>query len=103
MIILLWGADASRARKKCQAILARYRQLHPAGFRIHEWDEESFSFDAFLQALGTFSMFREKKLLLLKNLISDEELRKYVSTRIKLLASDQEAILVFLEEMLMDL
>jgi len=100
MIIFLYGPDTYRSRQKLNAIIKRYRSIHKSGLALTRVTQENFDFDEFRQVLKTVSMFNEKKLIILEDLLGAT--RSQISTELlKLdfnkLKTDENIIVVFWE------
>jgi DNA polymerase-3 subunit delta len=97
MIILLYGSDTYRSREKLKEIIERYKKIHKSGLSLKFLDLREKNFDDFKNEFQSVSMFKEKKLVVLKNASSNKEFREQFLKRIKDFSSSQEIIL-FLEE-----
>ena len=73
MINFVYGPDDNRSDKKVKEITARQKEIHNSGlsFNILHADEDDF--DVFRNAVGSVSMFGEKKLVALKGLSNSKE------------------------------
>lgn len=68
MIYFLYGPDTFRVQKKLREIIGEYKKVHTSGFNFIRFDAEHTPFEEFGGAVGTVSMFDEKKLILLDHL-----------------------------------
>ncbi len=95
MIIFLHGADTYRSQKKLKEIIERYKSLHKGGLNFCRLDLEEKNFQGFKNFLGTNSMFKEKKLMVL-NIYDDfsKDILDYFLKK-NLEKSDQETIIFF--------
>jgi DNA polymerase-3 subunit delta len=98
MIIFLYGPDTFRSRQKLNEIIERYKKIHKSGLSLKFFDFEKDSFDDFRDALKSSSMFREKKLLILKNLFSNRKAENVFFKNLKEISKSREIILVYEEE-----
>lgn len=100
MIIFFYGVDTYRSNQKLKEIISGYQAKHKSGlnFRQVEWAAETF--DEIRGMLSSFSMFDEKRLIIIKDacqaLKSDQE--KLIELLAdKKTAKDENAIVVFYE------
>jgi|GEM_PF-207987 len=73
MIIFLYGADNFRSWKKTLEIVEKYKKIHPRGLNFLDFDLKEMNFNDFKRNLDATSIFKEKKLVLVKNLFSSQE------------------------------
>ncbi|TSC75942.1 MAG: hypothetical protein G01um101430_112 [Parcubacteria group bacterium Gr01-1014_30] len=76
MIILLHGPDTYRSRQKLQEIVERYRKVHKSGLSLTYYDALSDSFEKFFDEFRQFTMFKEKKLVVLQNVFQSESFKE---------------------------
>ncbi|MBI2041930.1 MAG: DNA polymerase III subunit delta [Candidatus Nealsonbacteria bacterium] len=97
MIILLYGEDTFRSKKKLQEIIEHYREVHKSGLNLKFFSGEDLSYHDFRSEFQQFSMFQEKKLLVLKNVFSNKEFKdSFLENGKKFI--DQKDIIIFYEE-----
>lgn len=70
MLIFLYGQDSYRMQKKLDEIIESYKKIHKSGLSFKCFGEEKFDLDEIINSLQTVSMFEEKKLFVLKNILS---------------------------------
>ena len=73
MFIVLYGAEPFLAEQKLKEIIENYKKTQKSGLNLIFFKAEDFSFDDFKSALGTVSMFEEKKLIVLKNIFTQNK------------------------------
>ena len=73
MIIFLYGEDTYRSRRKLEEIVAHYKEIHQSGLNLKYFDGNIVDFQDFKSELQTVSMFKEKKLLILTDVFSNQE------------------------------
>ncbi len=73
MIIFLYGPDTYRLREKAREIVASYQKVHKSGLNLKYFEGKNFDFRDLKQEFQTTSMFKEKKLFVLKNVFSNQE------------------------------
>lgn len=101
MIIFLYGPDTYSSRQKLNAIIDRYKSIHKSGLALTRATRENFDFEKFKQVLKTVSMFNEKKLIILEDLLGAT--RSQISTELlksdfNKLKTDKDTIIVFWEQ-----
>jgi DNA polymerase-3 subunit delta len=75
MIIFLYGQDTYRLRNKLKEIIASYQKVHQSGLNLKYFEGKNLDFHDFKQEFQTTSMFKEKKLMVLKNVFSNREFK----------------------------
>jgi DNA polymerase-3 subunit delta len=98
MIIFLYGPDTFRSGQKLNEIIERYKEIHKSGLSLKFFDFEKDSFEDFLDALKSSSMFKEKKLLILKNLFSNQKAENDFFKKLKEISKSKEIILIYEKE-----
>lgn len=73
MILFIYGSDNFRSWKKTLEIVEKYKNSHPRGLNFLEFDLKETNFNDFKRSLNATSIFREKKLVIVKNLFSNQE------------------------------
>ncbi len=96
MIILLYGKDTYRLSEKLEEIVREYKKKYKSGLNL-KFLEEDFSFEDIKDEDKQFSMFQEKRLIVIKSALSSEKLRKDIAENYKKLISS-ENIFVFYQE-----
>jgi DNA polymerase-3 subunit delta len=98
MVIFLYGPDTYRSRQKLNEIIERYKKIHKSGLSLKYFDFEKDNFEDFRDALKSSSMFREKKLLILKNLFSNQKAENDFLKNLKEISKSKEIILIYEKE-----
>jgi len=75
MIILLYGQDTYRSRQKLSEIIEHYQKTHKSGLNLKYFDFKEDSYQNFRDEIKSISMFAGKKLIVLKNAISNEDFK----------------------------
>jgi len=100
MIIFLYGPDSYRSNQKLKEIVAEYKAKHKSGLNFRQLDWASEALVEIKDAFSSFSMFDEKKLIIIKGacqaLKADQEKVIELLTD-KKIAKDDNAIVVFYE------
>ncbi|MCK4782048.1 DNA polymerase III subunit delta [Candidatus Parcubacteria bacterium] len=100
MIIFLYGQDVYRSRKKLREIIEHYEKVRKSGLNLKVFDlfAQVFSFQDFKDVIRSASMFKEKKLIILKNIFSSSDFQeKFLKEKEKYLKSE-DVILFYCEE-----
>jgi len=100
MLILLYGEDGFRSRQKLNEIIEQYKAKHKTGLSLVRFKENGLEFDQVKQNIESVSMFDEKKLIILENILTDKVLAGEFSKYLKKnkLKDDQEVIVVLRQE-----
>ena len=73
MIIFLYGPDTYRSQQKLNKIAGNYKKIRKTGLNFSTIDFKESDFDNFKQIIESCSIFKEKKLIVFKNLFSSDE------------------------------
>lgn len=96
MIIFLYGQDTYRSRQKLNEIIEHYKKIHRSGLNFKYFDGEKLNFQDFKNEVQSVSMFSEKKLIILENIIKNKDFKeKFLANSKKFLGS--ENIILFYE------
>ena len=76
MLIFLYGQDSYRAREKLNKIIENYKKIHKSGLNLKFYDGKSLDFQDFKDETQQTSMFKEKKLAILKNVFSNQKFKE---------------------------
>jgi len=76
MIIFLYGEDTYRSRRKLEEIVAHYKEIHKSGLNLRYFDGEASDLEDVKSELQTVSMFKEKKLLILTDIFSNQAFKE---------------------------
>ncbi|HNY36197.1 MAG TPA: DNA polymerase III subunit delta [Candidatus Pacearchaeota archaeon] len=101
MIILLYGEDTYRQKKKLGEIMEEHKQKHKSGLNLRYLEGKSISFDDLRNEVLGISMFKEKKLVVVLDPFSNPKLKEdllekgeaFVSSDNVLLLVEQSKIL----------
>jgi len=97
MIIFLYGEDTYRSRKKLEEIVAHYKEIHKSGLNLKYFDGKNTDLSDIKSELQTVSMFKEKKLLILKDAFSNQGLKENFLKEAKRFV-DSDNVILFYEE-----
>lgn len=100
MLILLHGEDTFRLKEKLREIVQQYQAKHKSGLDLSFFKEDDLDFSVVKAALGTISMFSEKKLIILHNIFNDKKFLDDFTAYVKKskLKNNQEVIAVVCQE-----
>lgn len=73
MIIFLHGQDTYRLKQKLKEIIESYQKAHKSGLNLRYFDQSDFQ--KFQEEFRSVSMFKEKKLMIVKNITADKDLQ----------------------------
>lgn len=95
MVIFLFGADSFRAQKKLGEIISHYKEIYKNAINLKIFDEENFNFQELNSFLNLVAIFKERKLLILKNLFSNSEFREGFFKQKEKFVNSKEIIVIF--------
>jgi len=98
MIIFLYGPDTYRSKQKLNEIIDHYKRIHKSGLNLKYFDFKKDRFEDFRDAFKSFPMFKEKKLMVLKNVFSNSKIENDFLKFLKELSKSKEIILIYEEE-----
>jgi DNA polymerase-3 subunit delta len=76
MIILLYGEDTYREKKKANEIMEEHKQKHKSGLNLRYLEGKVTSFDDLRNEMLGISMFKEKKLIVVLDPFSNNKLKE---------------------------
>jgi len=76
MIILLYGEDTYRQKEKLGEIMEEHKQKHKSGLNLRYLEGKSISFDDLRNEMLGISMFKEKKLVVVLDPLSNSKLKE---------------------------
>jgi len=97
MLIFIYGKDSYRAARKLREITEHYKKVHKTGLNFKSFEGKEFPFEDFENESKTSSMFKEKKLVVLKNIFSDKKNQEKFLKILKGLGQTDDIILIFEE------
>ncbi|MFA6336513.1 MAG: DNA polymerase III subunit delta [Candidatus Paceibacterota bacterium] len=98
MIILLYGPDTYRSKQKLKEIIEGYKKAHKSGLNLSIVEGKDLSFQEIKNKTQSVSMFKEKKLIIIKNSLGGNKKFKedFLANKDSFLKT--EDIFVFFEE-----
>lgn len=96
MIIFIYGPDTYRLNRKLDEIVGQYQKIHKSGLNLRYFDlsENDVPFSNFINEFGQTSMFKEKKLIILRNVFSHLDFEEKFLSEIKYFIDAQDIIIV---------
>jgi DNA polymerase-3 subunit delta len=94
MIIFLYGKDTYRLNQKEKEIIQEYKKIHKSGLNLISLGGKEIAFQELKDQFQQTSMFKEKKLLLLKDIFSNKDFKEKFKKEIKKLISSEDIILI---------
>jgi len=76
MIIFLYGQDTFLSHQKLKEIIDHYKKIHKSGLNLRYFEGENLNFQDFKNEVETVSMFREKKLVVLKDIFVNKDFQE---------------------------
>jgi DNA polymerase III delta subunit len=101
MIIFLYGEDSFRSHAKLKEIITEYEKKNPASLNLTSFSFKEDSVKDFENALETFSLFQQKKLIILRDIFAlDKNNQKKIAQIFQAtkLAKDNDNIVVIIEQ-----
>lgn len=98
MIIFIYGSDTLRSRKKLAEIIKHYKESNKKGLDLKYLDAENLGFEDLQKEIQQSSIFQEKKLLILRNVFSQDDFRNKFSKNHKDFLGSQNIIVLFEEK-----
>ncbi len=97
MVYFLYGKDSFRSKQKLSEILDGYKKTHKSGLNLIFFDceEQKLDFSVFQNRIRQVSMFKEKKLVVLKNLFSDADLKEDFLKNAKEFVDPKDIIIIY--------
>ena len=97
MIIFLYGPDTYRSRQKLAEIIESYKKAHKNGLSLSIFEGQDLSFQDLKSQIQSISMFKEKKLAIVKNALANKKFKEdFLNNKEPFLKT--EDIVVFFEE-----
>lgn len=94
MIILLYGEDTYREKEKLREIMEEHKQKHKSGLNLRYLEGKTISFDDLRNEILGISMFKEKKLVVVLNPLSNTKLKEDLLEKGEMFASSDNVLLL---------
>lgn len=97
MIIFLYGRDSYRGKQKLFEIIESYKKTHKNGLSLSIFGDQKISFQDLKNQIQSISMFKEKKLAIVKNSLADKAFKEEFLKNKEFFLKTEE-IIVFFED-----
>lgn len=94
-MIFLYGEDSYRTKQKLNEIIDGYKKSRKSGLNLIYFDFEQKDFSNFRDIFRYSPMFYEKKLVILKNIFSREDIREKLIGEIKNLDKSEDVVVIY--------
>jgi len=94
MIIFLYGQDGYRLNQKLKEIIEQYKKIHKSGLNLKFLDVRTLSFQDFKDSFQQTSMFKEKKLIILKGIFSNKDFKEELLQNIEKFIDSDDIVLI---------
>jgi len=94
MIIFLYGAETYLLNIKLKEILERYKSIHKSGLNLRFLEGNNFTFQDFKDEFQQISMFKEKKLMVLKDIFSNSDFKEGFAKNFKDFINKEDVIVI---------
>ena len=94
MIIFLYGPDTYRLKEKAREVVTSYQKVRKSGLNLKYFDSTKLDFQDFIQEFQTASMFKEKKLFVLKNIFSNQKFKNSFLENSKKFTNSDNIVLI---------
>ncbi|MEK7124582.1 MAG: DNA polymerase III subunit delta [Patescibacteria group bacterium] len=98
MIYFLYGLDSYGSKQKLSEIIDGYKKVRQSGLSLAYFDASQKSFQEFSDIFKTYSMFEDKKLIILKNVFLNKEFQEDFLKELKKLESLSDIIVIYESE-----
>ena len=94
MLIFLYGQDTYRLNLKLKEIIQEYKKTHQSGLNLLYLEGENIGFQDFQDQFQQATMFKEKKMVILRNIFQNQDFKEKFIKDIKKLISSEDIILI---------
>jgi len=99
MIIFFYGQDSFRISQKTKEIIDKYQEKHKTGLNLKIIDKDNIEEVDIVSTFSLNSMFGEKKLIILKDLLKNKEIQDIILAQAKTIAPvDSDTIFLITEK-----
>ena len=95
MIIFLYGQDTYRSCQKLKEIIGYYKKIHKSNLNLRCFDDENLSFQGLKNELENRSIFRGKKLVVLKGVFLNKKFQEEFLEEGKKTISSGNVVLIY--------
>lgn len=97
MLIFIYGSDTYRSQEKLKEIVDEYKKVHKSGLNLNYLEGEKLNFQQIKEEVLVYSMFKEKKLIVIKNSFVNEDFQKEFIKNFKRI-KDLKDVIIFYEK-----
>jgi len=94
MLIFLYGQDTYRLNLKLKEIIQEYKKTHQSGLNLLYLEGENIGFQDFQDQYQQATTFKEKKMVILRNIFQTQDFKEKFIKDIKKLISSEDIILI---------
>lgn len=98
MIIFLYGSDSYRSKQKLNEIIERYKKINQTTLNLKIFNFKEIDFENFEKEIQSDSIFKKKKLIVLKNIFLNKELQENFLNYFKKLVKEKRSEIILLYE-----
>ncbi|MDD5098194.1 MAG: DNA polymerase III subunit delta [Candidatus Pacebacteria bacterium] len=95
MIILFYGQDSYRAKRKLDELMEDHKKKHKSGLNLRYMEAKGTSFADLKNEILMVSMFQEKKLVVLLDIFSNSKLKEDLIEQGDILNNSENILLLF--------
>ncbi len=97
MIVFIYGEDSYRSRQKLEEIIQEYKKTNKSGINLRYFDceESSFSIEDLKSTAQQFSMFKDKKLSIVKNAFSEAEVKQKLLKLVTDFVQSDDVVIIY--------
>ena len=95
MVILLYGPDNFRSKKKLKEIIEQYKKVNKKGLSLIFLDAQETNFSQFKNELQQTSLFSEKKLIVLTDVFSNQQFKEDLLENWKMINASDSIVVIF--------
>src|SRR3989338_7778847 len=95
MIIFLYGQDSYRSKQKLDEIINHYKASRKSWLNLIYIDSSKSDFSDFYNNFKVFTIFSEKKLIILKNFFSNKKFQEDFLEELKKLEDLKDVIVIY--------
>jgi DNA polymerase III subunit delta len=98
MILFLYGPDTYRSSQKLKEIKTQYEKAHQGTARAFDFDCKEVRLEDVQSAIGTISLFEQKKLVILRNVFQAVLFEQWLEDEKKALVDSNRHVVVVFED-----
>lgn len=102
MLIFLYGQDTYRSQQKLKEIISHHQKIHQSGLNLRIYDAQDLNFQTFRDEFQQTSMFKEKKLVVLENVFSNQKFKEEFLKNKEIFLNSEEIIVIFEESKILE-